>query len=254
MRTDARLSRTKRGRRITSRMTPERFLPFDALPFLRDGRSPAPIASAVRAGERVFLSGRNALLPDGSVAGLGDPAAQAQAAMDQIEAALVAAGGSLSDVTKLTTSIIDRAHRKPVYDTIGQRLPDVFPVSTGLVVAGLPLPELLVQIDAEAIIGAPVQRIRTFGLHQWFGQPIAWQGSMVAAGTRELFIRGQTGSALDGSAMAGLGRRPRMPPRRPIWRCRTSPPCWAKRGRASTRCAKSPSLSATAPIAARCIR
>jgi enamine deaminase RidA (YjgF/YER057c/UK114 family) len=189
-------------------MTPERFLPFDILPFLPGGRSPTPIASAVRAGERVFLSGRNALLPDGSVAGLGDPAAQAQAAMDQIEAALAAAGGTLSDVTKLTTTIIDRAHRKPVYDAIGQRLRDVFPVSTGLVVAGLPLPEMMVQIDAEATIGAPVQRIRTFGLHQWFGQPIAWQGSMVTAGTLELFVRGQTGSALDGSAMAGPGRRP----------------------------------------------
>ena len=85
-----------------------------------------------------------------------------------------------------------------MYDAIGQRLRDVFPVSTGLVVAGLPLPELMVQIDAEATIGAPVQRIRTFGLNQWFGQPIAFQGAMIAAGTRELFIRGQTGAALDG--------------------------------------------------------
>ena len=38
---------------------------------------------------------------------------------------------------------------------------DVFPVSTGLVVAGLPLPELMVQIDAEAVVGSPVDRIRT---------------------------------------------------------------------------------------------
>ncbi len=189
-------------------MPSDRFLPFDVLPFLPNGRSPAAIASAVRTRERVFLSGRSALRPDGTVAGLGDPAAQAHAAMDQIEAALAAAGGTLSDITKLTTTIIDRAHRKPVYDVIGLRLRDVFPVSTGLVVAGLPLPELMVQIDAEATIGAPIQRIRTFGLNQWFGQPIAFQGAMVAAGTCELFIRGQTGAALDGSAMAGAGRRP----------------------------------------------
>lgn len=180
-----------------------RLLPFAAAPF-----ASGPIAGAVRCGSRVFLSARSALRPDGSVAGLGDPAAQTHAALDSIEAALEAAGGSLRDITKLTTSLVDRAHRKPVYEAIGQRLRDVFPVSTGLIVAGLPLPELMVQIDAEAVVGAPVQRLRSFEMKDWFGQNIAWQGAMVAAGETELFVRGQTGSALDGSLMAGPGRRP----------------------------------------------
>jgi enamine deaminase RidA (YjgF/YER057c/UK114 family) len=179
-------------------MSCARFLPFGS----------APVAGAVRHGSRVFLSGRSALGPDGSVAGLGDAAAQTEAVLDQIEAALQAAGGSLADITKLTTSLVDRAHRKPVYETIGRRLGGVFPVSTGLLVAGLPLPELMVQIDAEAVVGSPVRRLRTFALRDWFGQDIAWQGAMVAAGEAELFVRGQTGSALDGSFMAGPGRRP----------------------------------------------
>jgi enamine deaminase RidA (YjgF/YER057c/UK114 family) len=187
---------------------PHALLPFDAAPFLPAGRTTTPIAGAIRCGSRVFLSGRSALLPDGSVAGLGDPSAQAHAALDNIEAALHAAGGSLRDITKLTTSLVDRAHRKPVYEAIGRRLRDVFPVSTGLVVAGLPLPELMVQIDAEAVVGEPVRRLRTFEMKDWFGQDIAWQGAMVAAGDSELFLRGQTGSALDGSVMAGPGRRP----------------------------------------------
>jgi enamine deaminase RidA (YjgF/YER057c/UK114 family) len=84
----------------------------------------------------------------------------------------------------------------------------VFPVSTGLVVAGLPLPELMVQIDAEGVVGEAVRRLRTFEMNDWFGQDIAWQGAMVAVGDTELFLRGQTGSALDGSVMAGQGRRP----------------------------------------------
>src|SRR6516164_2929866 len=117
-----------------------------------------PVASAIRRGSRVFLSGRSASQPDGSVTGLGDAAAQTHAALDSIEAALQAAGGSLADITKLTTSLVDRAHRKPVYEAIGQRLRDVFPVSTGLLVSGLPQPELIVQIDAEAVAGSPVQR------------------------------------------------------------------------------------------------
>jgi enamine deaminase RidA (YjgF/YER057c/UK114 family) len=185
-----------------------RLLPFDAAPFVPSSRTGTASAGAVRCGNRVFLSGRSALRPDGSVAGLGDPATQAHAALDSIETALHAAGGSLRDTTKLTTSLIDRAHRKPVYEAIGSRLKDVFPVSTGLVVAGLPLPELMVQIDAEAVIGEPVQRLRTFEMKDWFGQDIAWQGAMVAAGDTELFLRGQTGSALDGAVMAGLGRGP----------------------------------------------
>ena len=118
-------------------------LPFDATPFMPNGSMPLPIAGAIRCDSRVFLSGRSALLPDGSVAGLGDPLAQAHAALDSIEAALHAAGGSLRDITKLTTSLVDRAHRKPVYEAIGRRLKDVLPVSTGLIVNGLPLPELM---------------------------------------------------------------------------------------------------------------
>ncbi len=189
-------------------MPHERLLPFDAAPFMPNGRLRSPIAGAIRCGSRLVLSGRSALLPDGSVAGLGDPSAQAHAALDSIEAALHAAGGSLGDITKLTTSLVDRSHRKPVYEAIGRRLKDVFPVSTGLVVAGLPLPELMVQIDAEAVIGEPVRRLRTFEMKDWFGQDIAWQGAMLAAGATEIFVRGQTGSALDGSFMAGPGRRP----------------------------------------------
>ncbi len=180
-----------------------RLLPFPFATF-----ASFPVASATLCGSRVFLSGRSALRSDGTVAGLGDPAAQAHAALDSIETALQAAGGSLRDVTRLTTSLIDRAHRKPVYEAIGQRLRDVFPVGTGLIVAGLPLPELMVQIDAEAIVGAPVQRLHTFELKDWFSQDIAWQGSMLVASDTEVFLRGQTGATLDGSAMSGLGRRP----------------------------------------------
>jgi enamine deaminase RidA (YjgF/YER057c/UK114 family) len=191
-------------------MTLQRLIPTERPPYLAKGRDRASIAAAVRAGARVFLSGQNALSADGGVVGPGDPAAQTNAALDRIEAALSAAGGSFKDITKLTTCIADRDHRKAVYEAIGRRLPAVFPVSTGLVAAGLPLPDMMVQIDAEAVIpepGAdPVRRLRTFELKDWFGQNIAWQGAMVAASEHEIFVRGQTGSALDGTSMAGLGR------------------------------------------------
>jgi enamine deaminase RidA (YjgF/YER057c/UK114 family) len=189
-------------------MSHDRCAPLEAAHFLPDGPVGTSIAGAIRRANRVFLSGRSALRPDGSLAALGDAAAQAEVALDNIEAALSAAGGSLRDITKLTTSLVDRAYRKPVYDTIGRRLKDVFPVSTGLVVAGLSHPELMVQIDAEAIIGATVTRLRTFESKNWFAQDIAFQGAMLAAGPHDIFIRGQTGAALDASMMVGSGRRP----------------------------------------------
>jgi enamine deaminase RidA (YjgF/YER057c/UK114 family) len=191
-------------------MTHQREAIVPRLAWLPERCKAAPVAGAVRTGERVYLSGVNAVLRDGTVAHLGDPAAQTNAAIDQLETALGATGGSLKDITKLTTCIVDRDHRKAVYEAIGRRLVNVFPVSTGLVVGGLPLPELLVQIDAEAVAaGVPVARHRTFELKDWFGQSIAWQGAMVAASAPEIFVRGQTGSTLDGKSMAGVGRRPR---------------------------------------------
>ena len=178
----------------------------------------SPVAGAVRCGSRVFLSGRSALRPDGSVAGLGDAAAQTHAALDQLEAALQAAGGSLRDITKLTTSLVDRAHRKPVYEAIGQRLRDVFPVSTGLLVAGLPLPELMVQIDAEAVVGSPVAtpaHVRDEGLvrsgHRLAGRDGGRRRDRTVRARPDRFgagrqLHGRTGTAARGCRGAGRPR------------------------------------------------
>ena len=157
------------------------------------GIADAAIASAIRSGERVFLSGASALANDGSVAGLGDPAAQANAALDRLEQALSAAGGSLASLTKLTTCVVDRGYRSEVYAVIARRLPNIRAVSTGLVVAGLPLPEMIVQIDAEAAIPtAPPRYTRPYTFDNWHGQGFPWEGSMVLATDDEFFVRGQT--------------------------------------------------------------
>jgi enamine deaminase RidA (YjgF/YER057c/UK114 family) len=180
---------------------------FLASPARLPGISDTPISTAIRHGERVFLSGASALQPDGSVAGLGDPAAQANAALDRLEAALSAAGGSLASLTKLTTCIVDRGYRSAAYAVIAQRLPNVRAVSTGLVVAGLPLPELIIQIDAEAAIPrAPPRYTRPYDFESWHGQGFPWQGSMVLATDDEFFVRGQTGASLDHTGVTARGR------------------------------------------------
>lgn len=171
------------------------------------GCQAAAVAGAVRAGERVFLSGANALQLDGSVAGRGDAAAQTHAALDRLEASLHAAGGSLDNLAKLTTCIVDRGFRSDVYRTIHERVGRARPVSTGLVVPGLGLPELIVQIDAEAAIPVqPVRYTRPFTFDKWYGQDFPWQGCMAVVTGEELFMRGQTGARLDHSGSVGHGR------------------------------------------------
>lgn len=171
------------------------------------GLGPHPLAGAVRAGERVFLSAGNALAADGTVTGGGDAAAQAHAALDHIEAALQAAGGSLANITKLTTCIVDRDYRPEVYGVIAARLGAARPVSTGLVVPGLPVPGMIVQIDAEAAIPAAAPRhTRPYDFTSWHGQGFPWRGAMVLATDDEFFVRGQTGAGLDHSGTKATGR------------------------------------------------
>lgn len=165
------------------------------------------ISGAIRAGERVFLSGANALQSDGSVVGLGDPAAQTDAALDRLDQALSAVGGSLANLTKLTTSVVDRGYRTEVYRTVARRLANARPVSTGLIVAGLPLPEMIVQIDAEAAItAAPPKVTRPYDFDNWHGQGFSWRGATILATADEFFVRGQTGAPLDHSAVPARGR------------------------------------------------
>jgi enamine deaminase RidA (YjgF/YER057c/UK114 family) len=171
------------------------------------GIADTPIARGIRRGERVFLSGANALQRDDTVAGLGDPTAQANAALDRLEETLSAAGGSLASLTKLTTCVVDRGLRSEVYAAIARRLPNVRAVSTGLIVAGLPYPEMIVQIDAEAAVPTSAPRhTRPYDFDSWHGQGFPWQGSMVLATDDEFFVRGQTGSNLDHSGVKAKGR------------------------------------------------
>lgn len=171
------------------------------------GAGEIPVSGAIRTGERVFLSGANSLQRHGRVAGLGDPAAQTEAALDRLDQALSAVGGSLASLTKLTTCVVDRGYRTEVYRTIARRLANVRPVSTGLVVSGLALPEMIVQVDAEAAIPAtPPQVTRPYDLDNWHGQGFSWRGATVLGTADEFFVRGQTGTPLDHSGVSARGR------------------------------------------------
>jgi enamine deaminase RidA (YjgF/YER057c/UK114 family) len=110
------------------------------------------LAMVVRAGNRIFLRGQTGLDLDGNLVGLADAGAQAEQAMKNVKVLLEEAGSKLDHVCKMTVYITDRAYRGDVYRAIGKGLKGVHAVSTGLIVNGLALPELLMEIDIEAVI------------------------------------------------------------------------------------------------------
>ena len=110
------------------------------------------LCMAVRAGNRVFLRGQTGFDLDGNFQGVGDPRKQTEVAMQGVTTLLEEAGAKLEHIVKTTIYITDRAYREEVYTEIGKHLKGVHPCSTGLIVNGLALPEMVMEIDVEAII------------------------------------------------------------------------------------------------------
>ena len=109
-------------------------------------------AQAFRSGNVVLLQGQTGLTLDGDTVFPYDPAGQTRQALENIRTLMAAAGGTLADVAKIVVYVTDRAHRAKVYPVIDEFFGDLKPCSTGLIVSGLALPELVVEIDAYGLI------------------------------------------------------------------------------------------------------
>lgn len=110
------------------------------------------LCHAVVANDTVYLRGQVGTDLEGNLIGLGDPAAQADRAMANVEQLLHEAGSDLSHIVKTTIYLTDPRHRETVYQTVGRWLRGVHPVSTGLVVSALAQPEWLMEIDVIAVV------------------------------------------------------------------------------------------------------
>ena len=111
------------------------------------------VSKAVRAGNLVFLQGQTGLTLDGKgFIGEGDPAAQAETAMQNVRRLLESAGARMEDICKITTYVTERSYREQVYPVIARYLKDVYPVSTGVVVKELAEPYIDFEIDVFAVI------------------------------------------------------------------------------------------------------
>jgi enamine deaminase RidA (YjgF/YER057c/UK114 family) len=134
-------------------MTHTRIRPFNTGDTYPEQSLDNDLAQAVLAGDTVFLRGQVGQdLDTAQSVGIGDPAAQAEQAMRNIEQLLGEAGARLDEICKIVIYLTDVRYREPVYRVVGRWLKGVHPVSTGLVVSALARPEWLVEIDATAVI------------------------------------------------------------------------------------------------------
>lgn len=107
---------------------------------------------AVRVGDVVAVSGTTAARPDGTVVGGDDMGAQAREALRRIGAALAEAGAGLDDVIRTRIFVTDISRWEEVGRVHGEVFGDVRPATSMVQVAALIAPDLLVEIEADAVV------------------------------------------------------------------------------------------------------
>lgn len=101
----------------------------------------------------VYISGQVALDPQGTIVGPGDMQAQAEQVFQNLQAALQSVGASFEDVVKFTYFVVDMSQMQAVREVRNRYINTAQPpASTAVEVRRLYLPELLVEVEAVAVL------------------------------------------------------------------------------------------------------
>lgn len=108
---------------------------------------------SVRVGPHVFVTGCTAIDADGKVVGAGDPRAQAAQTLKNVEKALHGVGAKLEDVVRTRMFVTDISQWEAVGRAHGEVFGTIMPATTMVEVKGLIDPAMMVEIEADAIVG-----------------------------------------------------------------------------------------------------
>ena len=121
----------------------------EGLPVPRGSYSLVAIAQP---GPMVFVAGQTASDPQGNVVGIGDVRAQTRYIIEKIQRAVEAAGGTINDVVAMSVFTTDVRYHRDINEIRREVLGSNFPTSTMVQVVALARPELLLEINATAVI------------------------------------------------------------------------------------------------------
>jgi enamine deaminase RidA (YjgF/YER057c/UK114 family) len=107
---------------------------------------------AVRVGDVVCVSGTTATGPDGRIVGVGDPAAQTRQVIENLRTALAQTGARLEDVVRTRIYVTDISRWDAIGRVHGEYFAEIRPATSMVEVRALIDPEMLVEIEADAII------------------------------------------------------------------------------------------------------
>lgn len=107
---------------------------------------------AVRLGSHIAVTGTASVSENGEVFGVGDTYAQARRCLEIIERALKDAGSSFNDVVRTRIFVTDISQWEAVGRAHGEAFGDIFPATTMVEVSALIDPDMLVEIEADAIV------------------------------------------------------------------------------------------------------
>ena len=121
----------------------------EGLPMPRGSYS---LVNIVQPGRMVFIAGQTASDTEGNVVGVADVRAQTRHILGKIKRAVEAAGGTINDVVAMNVFTTDVRYHRDINEVRREVLGANFPTSTMVQVVALARPELLLEINATAVI------------------------------------------------------------------------------------------------------